>query len=221
VTPIPRWTGFTGKTFWDWLQLLVIPLALAAVAFGLNYFANERDQQREDRRAALERRIATDRRREDALGIYMQQMSDLMLQRKLLSSREGSEIQTVARTLTLTVLLRLDGRRKGFVLQFLSEGGLIPFLNARSLNSRVRLNGADLRGAIVRNLYRANLEGADLREADFRGANLGSVNLGSADLRRADFSGADIGFVNFQASDLRHANFSRSGIAATDSRARV
>ena len=60
MTRVPPWTGFAGKTLWNWLELLVIPLALAAVAFGLNYFANERDQRREDQRAARERAIAAD-----------------------------------------------------------------------------------------------------------------------------------------------------------------
>jgi len=42
---------------WNWLELLVIPLALAAVVFGLNYFANERDQRREDQRATQNGRL--------------------------------------------------------------------------------------------------------------------------------------------------------------------
>jgi predicted DsbA family dithiol-disulfide isomerase len=56
--------------------------------------------------------------------------------------------------LTLTVLRRLDGRRKGIVVQFLAEAGLIS--HARG-SPKVRLEGADLRGTIVR----GHLGGAD------------------------------------------------------------
>ena len=44
-----EWTGFRDKTLWDWMQLLVIPLALAAVAFGFDSLQRDRDQRREDR----------------------------------------------------------------------------------------------------------------------------------------------------------------------------
>jgi uncharacterized protein YjbI with pentapeptide repeats len=218
MTPIPRWSGFAGKTLWDWLQLLVIPLALAAVAFGLNYLANQRDQQREDRRAAVERLIASDRRREDALGVYMQQMSDLMLQRGLLTSEEGSEVTRIARTLTLSVLRRLDGKRKGFVLQFLNEAHLIDYVQFGEREEpipKVALDGADLRGAIVHDLIRANLDRADLQGAVFRGAFIGN-SVGNADLRGADLRTADVSFTVFQAADLRRADLRRAEIVRAD-----
>ena len=37
-----------AKTLWDWLQLLGIPVALAALAFLLNDAQSNRDQRRED-----------------------------------------------------------------------------------------------------------------------------------------------------------------------------
>jgi uncharacterized protein YjbI with pentapeptide repeats len=209
VLRIPRWTGFAGKTLWDWLQLLVIPLALAAIAFGLNYFAGERDQQREDRRAVRDRAIAADGRREDALRAYLQQMSSLMLERNLRTSQRGSEVQAVARAFTLTVLRRLDSSRKAAVVRFLSEAGLIgsellpggpiidalhapPRLPARMPPSKIDLDGADLRNIPLRSvaLFARSLEGADLRGADFRGAFLVAVKFDRADLRKADFGGA-------------------------------
>ena len=99
-----EWAGFAGspgsgqgsKTLWDWLQLLVIPLGLAAVAFALNAAQSNREQRREDRRAAVERSIVSDQRREDALRLYLQQVSDLILDRGLLTSRAGSESRAIA-----------------------------------------------------------------------------------------------------------------------------
>lgn len=65
-----QWTGLpavpatsTGgedrpaKTLWDWLQLLGIPVALAALAFLLNDAQSSRDQHHEDRRATRQRKI--------------------------------------------------------------------------------------------------------------------------------------------------------------------
>ena len=130
-----QWTGFatssrgegaadrSTKTLWDWLELLIIPLALAAVGFALNAAQSGREQRREDERAERERAVAAERVREDTLRAYLDQMSELLLERKLQRSNIGSEAQLLARTATLTTLRRLDGRRKGLVLQFLDEAG--------------------------------------------------------------------------------------------------
>jgi uncharacterized protein YjbI with pentapeptide repeats len=162
-----------------------------------------------------------------------------MLDRKLLTSRAGSEVQTIARTQTLAVLRRLDGRRKGSVLQFLNESGLIAEWHsgsdavgrqiaaqagiARGEAAKVQLYGADLRGVVVHtNLIGvagawANLNGADLRSADFRGAELANLSLGGlANLRGADFGGASVRFVDFDAASLQDADFDRAVIAGTD-----
>src|SRR6266568_4720274 len=55
------WTGFTGyspptpqyqrgKTLWDWLQLLVIPLMLAIGGFWLNQLQKSRDERATEQR---------------------------------------------------------------------------------------------------------------------------------------------------------------------------
>src|SRR5688572_31336371 len=84
------WTGFAGKTAWEWLQLLVIPVTLAGGALALNYLQAERQRHEENRRAARERAIASDTRREDALQAYLDRMSDLILDRGLATARHGS-----------------------------------------------------------------------------------------------------------------------------------
>ncbi len=114
------WTGFTGgkskttqtpqgttteyspgKTLWDWLQLLIIPLALAVIAVLFN-LANSR----------TERAIALDNRRETALQAYIDKMSELLLAKELRKSKPKADVREVARVRTLRVLPRLDGERK-------------------------------------------------------------------------------------------------------------
>src|SRR5688572_638049 len=45
------WTGFRGKTVWDLLQLLIVPLALAVIGFFFTMQQDTRQQHIEDQRA--------------------------------------------------------------------------------------------------------------------------------------------------------------------------
>ena len=91
------WTGFgpytppasglqRGKTLYEWLQLLIIPAALAFGIWWLNRLQQKRDQQLADQRAQAEREIATDKQREDALQAYIDNMSVLLLEKDLRKS---------------------------------------------------------------------------------------------------------------------------------------
>jgi hypothetical protein len=162
------WTGFngnikSGKTLWDWLQLLGVLAVPVVVGFGAVWFTTRQGK------VAYEENI--DNQQETALQTYIDKMSELLLDKgnPLRNSTEGDEVRTVARVRTLTILPRLDANRKRSVLQFLYESGLIS-----KGNRIVDLNGADLSGA---NLSGVNLEEADLKEADLRGANLRKANL--------------------------------------------
>jgi hypothetical protein len=166
-----RWTGLSevrrakageedvqpAKTLWDWLQLLVIPLALAGLAFVLNEAQTQREQRLEDDRAKRQRAASADGAREDTLRAYLTQMSALMLDRRLLRSKPRSDVQAVARTATLTTIRRLDGEHRALVVKFLHE--------ARLLKHRARV---DLSGA---NLGRAKLRDASLDREDLSGAD--------------------------------------------------
>jgi len=210
-----RWTGFGKKTLWDWLQLLVVPLALAMIAFLLNTFEDERDRRREAAAAARAAALAADRSAEDALQGYLDRMSDLLLLRKLGTSRPGSGVQTVARSLTLTVLRRLDPVRKGLVVRFLDESRLLQLDPRRKIvvtettrsvgpevPAKVSLRDADLRGVV--------LDGATLHADDFSQADLRRARLRDAFLAGSSFADADL-----RGGDFRHADFA-GGVVTTD-----
>lgn len=219
-----RWAGFAetrtekiqdkdvqpAKTLWDWLQLLVIPVALAALAFLLNNSQSSREQRREDERAAGQQAIAADATQEDTLRAYLAQMSDLILDRNLLRSQPVSDVRAVARTVTLTTLRRLDGERKGVVVRFLAEAGAIDAGGAAVELADANLRSAELREAL---LFDTDLTYADLRGAHLRGARLGEGNLLEADLRGADLRDAllideNLNFADLRGADLRGANLS-------------
>lgn len=110
---------------------------LAGAAFALSAAQDARQQAQENERAARDRAIAAGARQDEALQTYLQEMSDLILQNGLAKSRANAEVRSVAHSVTLTVLNRLDGRRKGLVLQFLAQAKLL-----RTTSSRGRRLGA-------------------------------------------------------------------------------
>ena len=110
--------------------------------------------------------------REASLQAYINEISELLIHENLGKSDEDAEVRKIARVRTLTVLRRLDGLRKGSVLQFLHESGLID------KGKRI----IDLRGA---HLGGANLDHADLRSASLRDADLAETYLFGAHLAGA------------------------------------
>jgi hypothetical protein len=118
----PRWTGFRGMTVRDWLALLIVPLVLV----GIGLVFDLRQQGLEDQRAERAQELEEQRAEEAALQAYFDQMSTLLLEEDLRDSDEDSEVRTLARARTLTVLEGLDDpSRKTRVMQFLIEADLV------------------------------------------------------------------------------------------------
>jgi hypothetical protein len=183
------WTGLETKSSWDWLELLMIPVVLGLGAFWFNRQAREREQtlaqqaRKEEQELANQerkndRRIAEDRAREDALQRYLDRMQELILDKKLRTSEEDAETRTVARARTLAVLRSLDGDRKGQVVRFLYEAGLIG-------NKVTEVDRGTHPTEPIIYLIEADLNGANLSGAKLSGATLRYANLSNANLRGA------------------------------------
>jgi hypothetical protein len=112
-------------TLRDWLQLLIVPFALVVIGFVFTVQQDARQQQIEAQRAEAERELAKQRAQDEALQAYLDQMSELLLEKDLRASDEDSEVRTLARARTLTVLGRLGPDRKIAILEFLYEASLI------------------------------------------------------------------------------------------------
>ena len=82
-----------AKTLWDWLQLLIVPAILIGVTFAWSATQTRSDNKREDRRIAADRAAAEEARQDATLQAYLDQMSGLMLDKKLLTSKEGDRGQ--------------------------------------------------------------------------------------------------------------------------------
>jgi len=216
------WTGFgapsstltaPAKTLWDWLQLLLIPLGLALVA----YFFRRSE-------LASSRAEALRRSRDEYLSSYLDQMQVLLVGTDY-DSKESTEVASkIASARTAALLRALDPERKSLVLEFLYGANLIaeypPFVNlARADLSRVSfryssLNGAYLHGANLDSaklerayLYDAQLTGVSAVRADFASAYLNRSNLEYALLDRADFSHANLQDASLIKASATHASF--------------
>ncbi len=219
------WTGFngnnkSGKTLWDWMQLLIIPLVLAVGGLWFSQIQKDREQKAAEQRTQAEREIAQDNQQEATLQEYINKMSELLLDRDLCKSTVKDEVQKIARVRTLTILPRLNGKRKGIVLQFLYEaqlinkGGRIVDLSGADLMradlSFTTLTGADLSGA---NFWWARFFAANLKGADLSHAALINANLKGADLSGADLSEAEPTAAILNGADLSHAKLSKANLS--------
>src|SRR5215204_1750414 len=83
----PRWTGFRGMTVRDWLDLLIVPLAL----LGIGLVFQLQQNTIEERRAEAERELAVQRAQDEALQTYLSQMGTLLLEKDLRDSAQDSE----------------------------------------------------------------------------------------------------------------------------------
>ena len=148
---------------------------------------DQRQQQIENQRAEAERELAV---QDEALQAYLDQMSTLMLEKDLRNSEEDSEVRTLARARTLTVIRRVDTSRKDEIMQFLLEADLVHRVGGSA--PVIELGGADLGDTNLReaDLSGANLSRANLSEANLSLANLRGANLSGADLSRADLNNA-------------------------------
>jgi hypothetical protein len=211
-----------AKTLWDWMQLLLVPVAVAAA--GLWYTGHQGRIQREtaergrkqDLKIAKRRRkqdleIAQDRARESVLENYFDKIEALQVSGKLspppiYSASNVAPVTTTsgeipgapaARARTLTALRQLDATRKGHLMKFLVEARLVS-----GDHPIIDLSHADLRGA---DLSLLELNGAILQEADLTGARLSFANLQGANLFLATLNNANLTDTRLQGANLRSA----------------
>lgn len=231
------WRGWTGvgerhlptppneqvlpsKTLWDLLQLLIVPVILVVVSLWWSASQDTRDKS-----------IAEQVRQDATLDDYIQRLGDLTLTKKLKSSKQNDPVRSVARTITLTTLRRLDGERKGELLRFLYEVKLL----AEQVDQPPRVNlwdadltAADLEGAslssadlsavkfVAATLIRAHLGAANLGSADFTRANLTDADLSAVDLTGAYLTDADLTGANLQVANLQVANLEGADLTDAD-----
>jgi Pentapeptide repeats (8 copies) len=217
-----------GKTLWDWLSVLGVPLSLLILgslfqilqqqrAEEVAKAQRERDEkvaeaqhERDEKVAEEQREIAEDETKEEVLQVYFDRLSVLLVDKNLLTiaakinatELEGTESQpTIGATAEERVLLA----SAMVVIRARTLSILRRFENDPKRKTSVIwfLIEAAIILTLKLNLSDANLSGVDFSHADLSHANFSGADLSHADLSHADFSGA-----NFSEAKLNHANLS-------------
>lgn len=232
------WTHreFGGKTVWDWLQLLIVPIMLSLITVAFTWQQSERQQRIEGKRAQqaqkienlraeAERELAEQRAQHATLQAYLDQMGTLLLDRDLRNAGENSDVRRLARARTLVVLDALGSGRQNRVLRFLEETELIqarppdqpPIISLKyaSLNNFKLFGKQLLRGT---DLTQAGLSGAELSEAHLEGTDLSGAHLEEADLRDSYLNDAKLNGAYLYDTDLRGADMSGADLSDAEGR---
>jgi uncharacterized protein YjbI with pentapeptide repeats len=226
--------GFASNTFWDWMDLLLIPAALAGAGAWFAYVqkrteleiaekAREEDRKLAEQTRALDREIALERQQQQTLENFLDRMKELLLDRNL-GPEATPEVKRLARTWTLNVLRELPAERNKQVIRFLQESQLlgheagVDLIKADLREADLReadLRETDLREADLReaDLSKAILHRTNLKEAKLSGINLSEANLTEADLSNADLSGADLSRAFLVSTKLSGANLSETDLS--------
>ncbi len=217
----------SGKTLWDWLGLggtIAIPIAL---------YQFQRSEQKQ----------VENNSREEAMLAYFKHISELLIDKelKLLITKKKEDknfkdpklnaLLDAASACTLSILFRLtqDGERKGRIIRFLSDAGLIGELDLELAN----LTGANLNNVKLKcaKLGYAKLSHADLSLTDeciikrIENQSPGSskcadsgVFLYSADLENANLSGRFLPGVCLKSAILKNAILQNTDLTKADLR---
>lgn len=207
----------TTKTIWDLVDLLLIPFVIAIGGYLFNHSQQKRDQEFAEAQNENQRRIGLDRDQEQALQNYLDKMGELLLEKKLNTTKD-KVLLNLARSRTLTILRSLNNqyvdiegrgrnRRKGSLARFLYEMNLIsgkkPIISLRKANLEFAFMHS---GEFIRvNFEDAFLKDADLRKANLQEATLINAYLPGARLNDANLSKADLTNANLQKANLQGA----------------
>lgn len=178
------------RTVWDWVGLLGVASVVPIVGYLFARHQRKRDEA-----------VANERAQGEALQAFLDQMSNLMIDKKMKIPNKPNQkaVCEVAQARTIAILLALDPDHKRSPLKLVYELGLIT-----KDEPVVALINANLDRA---NLREVALHGACLRHVNLRGAELSGANLRDSDLSEADLRGVQLANADLSSADLTDANF--------------
>lgn len=193
----PGWTGFAGRTLWDWISLLAVPMVVGFATVLIN---------------AAQQEIADERAAEAAMQQYIDRVTALVLDPR--ENAPPETINAIGRAQTAAILRLVEGERAGRVLAFLAETDLLRRFSISF--EGIDLSGAELKGIAFagQDFEEAALGGADLEGADFSGADFEGADLKRADLKGAVFAGASLEAADLSGASLSGADFRGADLSA-------
>jgi hypothetical protein len=228
--------GFKGKTLWDLLALLVVPLALAGMGFWFS--SSQRSRQiAGDSRLRQTSNAATATQQTVNVAATGTREAENTAAAEI---RQAEQAAVAAARATEVSLVEMDRAQEAALqvyfdrmsdllikemLRTSEEGAEVrDVARTRTLTVLRRLD-PERKGALLLFLYGSklvvgkgiiNLSGADLRQANLREANLIGADLSAVKLREADLSGANLRGITLFRADLREANFHNANLGGAD-----
>lgn len=214
----------SGKTLWDWMSVLGVPISLAILGF----WFQQQQQARADQEVKLEKEIAEGNQREEALQAYFDRLSTLLVDKNLIAiaariEREHESVAWIggnnAQDPEHIPRTELDEQQELL-------DAAVDVIRARTISILRRLgDDGDRKTSVIRflleaevisklslDLSRANLSRVDLSRAYLKRAKLSGVNLSGASLARSDLSGADLRWTDLSFADLNGTVLSRANL---------
>jgi len=194
-----RHIGSVGKTI-----AIVVSIATLIVG-GIEFYIQQQQAQQQ----------ALDQEHQATLDGYLDDMSNLLLMSGLRTAKQGSEVQVLTQARTYEAVRNLDGARKGTLVRFLWEAGLL-----NGSQSIISLNGADLSSTDLSgtNVSSTNASGisscASITENCAAAQN--DVNLSDAILSGANLSGANLSGANLSGVNLLGATYNTKPMQVKD-----
>jgi uncharacterized protein YjbI with pentapeptide repeats len=205
-------------TPWDVLGLVFVPVFGGLIITVVSHMYNKRQREREEA-------VQTLRAQDEALQKYLDQMSDLLVNRGLRPQPEDSEPNGAQKHLgqvsnlfsNLLVNLKTlgsepeDSEFKGHVRDLANARTQAALLGLDSEHKRRPLKLVyELRlierGNPVLELKNAGLDGANLSELTLHKAHLKCFDLRLADLKGADLQRSDLNLADLRGSNLKRAD---------------
>lgn len=193
----------TNKRVWDLLVVLGVLLVGAAAGYWFSAHQQYALQQEIDHELAKLDQEGQPPQDAVTLQAYLDQMSQLLLDKDLHTSDADSEVQQLARARTLAMVSNRNAESNRSITRFLTDMDLVKGSDSVRLLSQAYLADADLGGAF---LPAADLNTSLLRGANLRGALLTSANLSAAVLSDADLRKANLQYANLEEADLTDAD---------------
>jgi hypothetical protein len=228
-----------GKEFWDWLDLVMVPVILVIVAHQLHaeqqkaqqgaqdeqrdrdrefqQVQHERDQRRAREQWKLEQDLAQQRGEDSALQEYLSQMANLLMEYNLLSLETGAGDPNEWHRRPKAVLARSRTLSVLWQIDAERKRNVIGFLyEARLINREDRLKDDGIVRLAGANLIGAKLRGMKLEGAALNGANLKEAKLGNANLKKANLGGAELHGANLEGAELCGASLREAELPEAD-----
>ena len=195
-----------GKTLWDWLSLLGVPLTLVI----LGYLLQQEQQKRADNEA-----------KEEILQTYFDRLSVVLSDKNLTvltnkSNSSSNKIEPEEQELLDSSLNLIRARTFSILRRFEQDldrqTSVIRFLIDSDIHGKFKLDLTEFDLTKV-NLSGVNLTGSDLRDANFSGVNLTASDLSGVNLTRSDLTGANLTETNLSRARLTHATLTKAQLS--------